>query len=128
MLDLNHILLFVAAVSPLVLLAQTWKRGGLNRGWRLAALAVLAVTGVAWALKPDWAGFIGGGAWMALILLPVVGLRKTAKLVAQQRYASAWRLARVLRVLHPADGLREQDQRRHRRDKKKDMIEVQHEA
>ena len=108
MLDLNHILLFVAAVSPLVLLAQTWKRGGLNRGWRLAALAVLAVTGVAWALKPDWAGFIGGGAWMALILLPVVGLRKTAKLVAQQRYASAWRLARVLRVLHPADGLREQ--------------------
>ena len=118
-LDLNHILLFVAAVSPLVLLAQTrygtspsdwrtWNRGGLNRGWRLAALAVLVVTGLAWVVKPDGAGFIGGGAWVVLILLPLVGLRRTAELVAQQRYASAWRLARVLRCLHPGDGLLEQ--------------------
>ncbi len=107
MLDLNHILLFLACVSPLVLLGQTWRRGGMNRGWRLVALAVLLVTGAAWILKPETAGFIGGGVWFALLLVPLVGLRKVAELVAQQRYAAAWRLARALRFLHPADGLLE---------------------
>jgi rhomboid protease GluP len=109
-LDLNHILLFIACASPLVLLAQTWRRGGLNRGWRLAALAVLLVTGAAWIVKPDVAGFVGGGAWLVLLLAPLVGLRKVAELAAQQRYASARRLARALRFLHPADGLLEQSQ------------------
>jgi rhomboid protease GluP len=41
------------------------------------------------------------------LLVPLFGLRKTAELVAQQRYASAGRLARALRFLHPADGLLE---------------------
>src|SRR5450432_3874623 len=108
MIDLNHILLFVACVSPLVLLAQTWRRGGLNRGWRIAAFAVLLVTGVSWILKPDTAGFVGGGAWLVLILVPSIGLRKADELAAQQRYASAWRLSCALRFLHPADGLLEQ--------------------
>src|SRR5205823_14768889 len=57
---------------------------------------------------PNAAGLVGGGAWLVLMLVPLVGLRKTAELVAQQRYASAWRLARALRFLHPADGLLEQ--------------------
>jgi rhomboid protease GluP len=107
-LDLNHILLFIACVSPLALLAQAWRRGGLDRGWRISAFAVLLVTGVSWLLKPDTAGFVGGGAWFVLMLVPSIGLRKAAELVAQQRYASAWRLARALRFLHPADGLLEQ--------------------
>jgi rhomboid protease GluP len=106
-LDLNHILLFIACISPLMLLAQTWRRGGLDRGWRNAAFAVLLVTGAAWILKPATAGFIGGGAWFALLLVPLLGLRKAAELVAQQRYASAWRLTRALRFLHPADRLLE---------------------
>ena len=38
----------------------------------------------------------------------MVGLRKTAELAAQQHYASAGRLARALRFLHPANGLLEQ--------------------
>lgn len=110
MLDLNHILLFIACVSPLVLLGQTWRRGGLDRGWRLAALAVLIVTGVSWILTPNTAGFVGGGAWFVLILAPLVGLRKAAEFVAQQRYASASRLTRALHFLHPADGLRQQSE------------------
>ena len=95
-------------MSPLVLLGQTWRRGGLDRGWRLAAFAVLIVTGISWMVRPDTAGFVGGGAWFALLLLPAIGLRKTAELAITQRFASARRLARLLRLLHPADGLLEQ--------------------
>ena len=107
MLDFNHILLFLACISSLLLLGQTWKRGGLNRGWRLAAGAVLLVTGAAWLVQPDTAGFVGGGAWLVLLVVPLFGLRKAAQLAAQQRYASAWKIARALRFLHPADGLLE---------------------
>ncbi|HMG04836.1 MAG TPA: hypothetical protein VK581_05200, partial [Chthoniobacterales bacterium] len=95
MIDLNHILLFIACVSPMVLLAQTWKRGGMNRGWRLAALAVLIVTGVSWIVLPNMAGFVGGGAWVALMLVPAMALRKATELAEQQRYTSARRLARA---------------------------------
>jgi rhomboid protease GluP len=110
MIDLNHILLFISCVSPMVLLAQTWKRGGMNRGWRLAALAVLIVTGVSWVLLPNMAGFVGGGAWVALMLVPAIAMRKATELAEQQRYTSAHRLARTLRFLHPADGLLEQSE------------------
>ena len=108
MLDLNHILLFIACISPLVLLAQTWRSGGLYRAWRLASLTVLLVAGAAWFIMPDRAGFIGGGAWLALLVLPAVGLRKTAELASAQSYTHARRLARVLLFLHPASTLRAQ--------------------
>ncbi len=88
MIDLNHILLFIACISPLVMLAQTLRRGGLYRAWRLASFAVLLVTGIAWLVNPAIAGFVGGGAWLALLLLPAVGIRKISELAIQQRYAA----------------------------------------
>jgi hypothetical protein len=84
-LDLNHILLFVACISSLVLLAQTWRHGRLYRAWRLASLAVLLVAGVAWLVRPDTAGFVGGGAWLALLVVPAVGSRKMAELASAIR-------------------------------------------
>lgn len=108
MLDLNHILLFIACISPLVLLAQTLRRGGLYRAWRLASFAVLLVSGISWLVSPDNAGFVGGGAWLALLLIPAVGLRKVSEFASQQRYAIARRLARPLIFLHPASALRAQ--------------------
>jgi rhomboid protease GluP len=107
-LDLNRILLFIACVSPLVLLAQTWRRGGLDRGWRLAAFTVLIVTGLAWLWEPETAGFVGGGAWVVLLLVPAICLRKTVELAALERFSAAQRLARALRFLHPDDNLRKQ--------------------
>src|SRR5213596_314560 len=106
MIDLNHILLFIACISPLVMLAQTLRRGGLYRPWRLASFAVLLVTAAAWWTNPDTAGFVGGGAWLALLLVPAVGLRKISELAIQQRYQLARQLSRVLRFLHPTPALR----------------------
>jgi membrane associated rhomboid family serine protease len=108
--DLNHIFLFIAVVSPLLVLARAWRPGGTSRGWRVAAFVVLAITAVAWIWWSDRAGYIGGGAWFVLLFIPAIGLRRLAELSAQQRYRSARRLATLLQLLHPTAELRRQIQ------------------
>src|SRR3982074_3535689 len=110
MLDLNHIFLFVAVVSPFAVLARAWRPGGTYRGWRIASFIVLAITSVAWLLFRDIAGFIGGGAWFALFLLPAVGLRRVAALAAKNRFAAARKIASALVIVHPSEQLRGQVQ------------------
>lgn len=107
-MDLNHIFLFIAVISPLLVLARAWRPGGIFRGWRIVALIVLAITGVAWVFVPAKAGYVGGGAWFVLLFLPAVGLRKASQLAAQGRYESARRLAALLQFLHPTSQLRDQ--------------------
>jgi membrane associated rhomboid family serine protease len=105
--DLNHIFLFLAVVSPLLVLARAWRPGG-TRGWRIAALVVLAITGLAWMFWRAAAGYIGGGAWFALLFLPAIGSRKMTELAARGDYKSARKLGAVLQILHPSAELREQ--------------------
>ena len=107
-MDLNHILLFLALVTPLLVLARTWRPGGIFRGWRIAAVIVLAITGVAWLFFRDYAGYVGGGAWFVLLFLPMFGLQRASQLAGQGRYRSAARLTRALKILHPTSQLREQ--------------------
>jgi membrane associated rhomboid family serine protease len=108
--DLNHIFLFLAVVSPLLVLARAWRPGGPYRGWRIAALVVLAITGIAWILFRVAAGYIGGGAWFALLFLPAIGLRKMTEFAAQGDYKSARKLGVALQILHPSAELRGQVQ------------------
>jgi membrane associated rhomboid family serine protease len=107
-LDLNHIFLFIAVISPLLVLARAWRPEGIFRGWRIAAVIVLAITGVAWLFFREYAGYVGGGAWFALLFLPAVGLRKASQLAAHGRYESARRLTALLQFLHPTAQLRDQ--------------------
>ncbi len=107
-MDLNHFFLFIAVVSPLVVLARAWRPGGIFRGWRVAAIIVLAITGVSWLFARRMAGYVGGGAWFVLLFLPAVGLRKASQLAEQGRYESAARLTALLQWLHPTAQVREQ--------------------
>src|SRR5215469_11194401 len=108
MVDLNHIFLFLALVTPLLVLAKAWRPGGLFRGWRIAAIIVLAITGAAWLFFRSYAGYVGGAAWFIFLFLPMVGLRRASDLAAQGRFQSAARLARALQILHPTTQMREQ--------------------
>ncbi len=107
-MDLNHIFLFLAVVSPLLVLARAWRPGGAYRGWRIAALVVLVITGLAWMFSRGAAGYIGGGAWFALLFLPAIGLRKMTEFAARGDYKSARKLGATLQILHPSTELREQ--------------------
>ena len=107
-MNLNHIFLFLAIVSPVLVLARAWRPGAPYHGWRLAAVIVLGVTAVAWLLWPDAAGYIGGCAWLILLFLPTIGLRKMTQLAARGDYHSAGKLGAALQILHPTSELREQ--------------------
>jgi len=107
-LNLNHIFLFLAIVSPLLALARAWRPSAPYHGCRLAALIVLGVTALAWFLWPDASGYIGGAAWFLLLFLPAIALRKITQLAAQGDYASAKKLGTALQILHPTAELREQ--------------------
>lgn len=109
-MDLNHIFLFIAVISPLLVLARAWRPGGPYHGWRVAALIVLVVTAISWVFLREQAGFIGGGAWFALLFIPAVGLRKVTELAAHHRYKSARRLATALQLVHPSAELRQEVQ------------------
>ena len=107
-MDLNHIFLFVAIISPLLVLARAWRPGGIFRGWRVAAIIVLAITSIAWLLAPRSAGYVGGGAWFALLFVPAIGLRKASQLAAVGRYESAAKMTSALHFLHPTAQVRDQ--------------------
>src|SRR5260370_32723252 len=107
-MNLNPIFFFLAVVSPLLVLARAWRPGAPYHGWRLAALLVLAVAAVAWILCPAAAGYIGGFAWLFLLFVPAIGLRKMAQLAAQGDYQAAGRLGAGLQILHPSAELRGQ--------------------
>jgi membrane associated rhomboid family serine protease len=106
--NLNHIFLFLAIVSPLVVLARAWRPSAAYHGWRIAALTVLAITAIAWLFSRDVAGYIGAFAWLLLLFVPAIGLRKMNELAAQGDYRSARKLGMALQVFHPSPDLREQ--------------------
>lgn len=108
MIDLNHLLFFLAVVSPLAVLARAWRPAPMNRGWRVAAVIVLVISGAAWLLARSNSGYIAAGAWLALLFIPAVGLRHVGELVAQRRFTRARRIATWLRVFHPTRHLREE--------------------
>ncbi len=108
-MELNHLLLFVAIASPLVVLVQL--RGAeRKRGWRIASMVVLFVTLISWLLVPSVAGYLGGCVWLAFLFLPAIGLHRVADLVARQCYPAARRFINLSRVLHPTNEVREQAQ------------------
>jgi membrane associated rhomboid family serine protease len=107
-LNLNHILLFVAVVSPLLVLARGWRPSAPYHGWRVSALVVLTITAVAWFLWPTVSGYVGGAVWFLLLFLPAIGLRKITQFAAQGDYKSAEKLGAALLILHPTAELHEQ--------------------
>ncbi|MDQ6624898.1 MAG: rhomboid family intramembrane serine protease [Verrucomicrobiota bacterium] len=108
LLDLNHILLFIAWISPAILLARTW-RGDADQTWRRGAIVVLIVTAVATLLSRDRAGFIAGGAWFCLLYLPAVGIRKATEAAQRGNFIRARRILRVLRFVHSRRNLFEHE-------------------
>ncbi len=107
MIELNHILLFIAIISPVAVLFRTWRSPTVG-SWRVSAYVVLIVTGLALLVSRNNAGYVGAGAWFVLLFLPAVGLKRVADLSAAHRYTAARQLSAALQFLHPSQDLRSQ--------------------
>jgi rhomboid protease GluP len=106
-MDLNVILIQLVSFSCILLLLRASR---LPRGWVIVSAIILLVLAGAYYVAPAWAGFVSGGLWALLILLPIVGFARVNRLVSQERYSQARGLAMGLRWLHPVDGLFEYPQ------------------
>ena len=107
LIELNHILLFLAVISPLAVLARGWSSETAS-SWRTAAFIVLGLTVLSWVFFRPLSGYIGAGAWFFLLFLPAIGLKRVAELAAAQRFASARKLSTALLFLHRGSELRQQ--------------------
>ena len=105
-MNLNHIFLFIAVISSLLVLARALRPSAPYHGWRVAALIVLGITGVAWLFWRGAAGYVGGCAWFVLLFVPAIGLRKMTDLAAAGNYRSAKKLGEALQILHPTSEMR----------------------
>jgi membrane associated rhomboid family serine protease len=108
--EINHILLFIAVISPVLVLARAWRPNSGYQGWRMGAIIVLVVTGVAWVFWRGASGYIGGCAWLILLFIPAIGLRKMTELASRGDYRSARKLGIALQIFHPSADLRDQVQ------------------
>ncbi|MBW4648320.1 MAG: rhomboid family intramembrane serine protease [Kastovskya adunca ATA6-11-RM4] len=110
-MDLDRILIWMVCLSCLALLLQATRlplRDSL--GWILVSSFILTITAATFYFSPAWAAWVSGSLWAILVMIPLLGRAKVNRLFYQQRYSQAYKLAALLRWLHPADGWLEQPQ------------------
>ena len=101
----NYLLLLLVCLSSALLAIRVMRLPkNYNRGWLAVSIAILAIAAAAFVWLPNWAGWIAGGLWFALVLLPLLLYKRIEVLLAREGYRRARRLATWLRWLHPMDG------------------------
>lgn len=77
------------------------------RSWIWVSGFVLLVTAALYFLIPARAGWIGGGLWALLMLVPILGFRLVNQLALKERFGAASRLGTILCWLHPSKSWRQ---------------------
>ncbi|MDX2228361.1 MAG: rhomboid family intramembrane serine protease [Leptolyngbyaceae cyanobacterium bins.349] len=106
-MNLNLFLIQLVLITSVLMLTQARR---LPRGWLIVNVLILIVLGGSLILWPEWAGWISGGVWLVVFLLPLLGSGRVNRLVSQERYHAARQLAFWVKWLHPADGMVEYPQ------------------
>lgn len=113
LMDINQLLLWIVCTSCILNIIVGIRRASISdsavyiRSWMIVSGLVLATTGVLYVLTPENAGWIGGGLWGLLILMPILGFRLMNQLAYQERFGAASRLGKLLCWLHPAQNWRQ---------------------
>lgn len=79
-----------------------------RRGWVAIYVGILLVDCAGWFLEQPAVIYGAGGLWLLLVLVPGLIGRVYTQRFLQQQYSAAYRLAKIIGWLHPADGWREQ--------------------
>jgi rhomboid protease GluP len=76
-----------------------------NSSLKIAAIVVLIILSMSWYFRPELMMKIGIGAWVLLVLIPMLLMRRLEALVDNSNYLAASNLAKWLRWLAPTDGM-----------------------
>ncbi len=98
----NIVLVQIAIFYCLAILLPTARS---NSSLKIAAIVVLIILSMSWYYRPDLMMKIGIGAWIGLVLCPMMLVRRLEFLVSNSQYLAASELAQWLRWLVPTDGM-----------------------
>jgi rhomboid protease GluP len=99
-MSIEIVILQIVAISCIAILLRSRK----NLGWSLVALGILVVMAIGWSMKAQWTPWLAAGLWTVGIGFPILCMRQIVKLVDQEKYHQARRIAKLVRLLHPGDG------------------------
>lgn len=103
-MSFNTLLIQIVCLSCLLLVLQARR---IPQGWVIVAIGILLILAGMYFLLPHWAGWVSGGLWVVFIGIPLFGYGSVNRLVSQERFRQARRLALWIRWLHPIDGMME---------------------
>ena len=108
-MDINDLLTWMVSISCISQIIHGI-RGSAKRavGWIIVSGFILAVTAILSYFVPNIAGLGGGGLWAVLMVTPAIAIKNFNRLLTQQKFKQARRIATIVRLLHPLDGWKEQ--------------------
>jgi rhomboid protease GluP len=108
-MDYGNVIFWLVCLSAITgLVVALTRLRSVGAGWVVLYLAIHVVAVIGRLRQENGWTNTALGMWLLLALLPGLIARIQYRLVFQQRYAAACRVARVISWLHPADGLRQQ--------------------
>src|SRR4051812_45792485 len=95
-------LLVLTCISGLITVINRLRSAAF--GWGVVYVGILLISLIGWLLGKSGLIYAGLTIWVVLVLLPALLSRVYLRHFLQQRYGAAYRIARIIRLLHPADG------------------------
>jgi rhomboid protease GluP len=104
-MTLNDVLIWFAAISSLIPVLSGMLPGRSRSAPQIIlSLVVLAATGASYVWRPEFAGYVGGGLYAVLLVLPAMIARRVSRHSLAQNYRQAARGAWWLHRLFPFYG------------------------
>ncbi len=108
-MDYDNIIFWFLCFSCLSGLVAVWTQLRSNRlGWSGLYLAILLIAVSGWVGKERRLVLAAATVWLVLVLAPGLMSQLFHRRLLQQRFASAYWLARMISWLHPGDGWRQE--------------------
>lgn len=101
-LELDTPLLLLALLSTAVLVVRSLRGPEKSWDWLLVCGVVLVLTAGAWLVAPGWVGRVAFATWGLLVLAPTLVSRRLLVATEKLAYERAYRLAWLVRALHPS--------------------------
>ncbi|NMG58899.1 rhomboid family intramembrane serine protease [Geitlerinema sp. P-1104] len=103
-MTLDRLVLWIVYFSTLVFVWRSLASRPKQWGWGILCGVIFSLSLGLSFVSLTWAAMVGGGLWLLLVLLPILGVRQMNQWLKYDYYWRAALLARLLTWLHPADG------------------------